>query len=280
MALFSLSRAAAGAVFGAMLAVQPHAAQALTLPPATSDVLCGTDGGNIAAPFACSSTYDRALVSLDPAPSLWASGDFPGSLARVQAGANARLSYSFAVLGGQAGDHVHLDITALLHWATQGSINAYAFTRVIVTTNLGEVTANICSYACGAGTGVTDFYGDLHVDALSGAINTVAMDVYATAAFSQDVNSASAYADPRISIDPLTANAGLYTLAFSDGIGNSVGQVPGVPEPAPWALMLAGLGCGGLQARRRRSPVLADPDTPTSHSARGSGSATGHRLTA
>ena len=149
---------------------------------------------------------------------------------------------------------MHLDITALLHWATQGSPNAYAFSRVIVTTNLGEVTANICSFLCGPGTGVTDFYGDLHVDALSGAIDTVEMDIVASPAFSQNANTVSALADPRISIDPSTPNAGAYSLLFSSGVGNAVGQPGAVPEPASWMLMLSGIGLAGLQLRRRAGP--------------------------
>ena len=130
------------------------------------------------------------------------------------------------------GDRVHLDITALLHWATQGSPNAYAFSRVIVT----------------------DFYGDLHVDALSGAIDTVEMDIVASPAFSQNANTASALADPRISIDPSTPNAGAYSLLFSSGVGNAVGQPGAVPEPASWMLMLSGIGLAGLQLRRRAGP--------------------------
>jgi hypothetical protein len=278
MSRIALARFALGTLLGGFLAPPPVMAQAL--PSATSDVLCGTSAGNIADPFACSSIYDRAQVLLDPAPSLWASGDYPGGLARVQAGANARLTYSFEVVGGQVGDPVHLDITTLLHWQTQGSPNAYAFSRVIVTTNLGEVTANICSFLCGSGTGVTDFYGDLHVDARSGGINTVAMDVYASAAFSQDANSASAFADPRISIDPLTLNAGNYALVFSGGVGNSVGQLPAVPEPSSWALLLLGLGGIQLGARRRgRATTPANRGKPTSHKAGIPGSGTALRFT-
>ena len=229
-------------------------AQAQTLPAATSSVLCTTNAGNVIDPIGCNTSNDRAQVSLSPAPALSASGDLPGGPAFIQAAANAQLSYSFAVLGGQAGDLVHLDITTLLHWATQGSSNSYAFTRVIVTTSLGEVTASICSLLCGSGTGVTDFYGDLHLDALSGAIDTVAMDVSASAAVSQNASSASAFADPRISISPANPNASNYTLIFSDGVGNAVSAVP---EPDAWILMLAGCAAVGWRARRRARQLAA-----------------------
>ena len=242
VAVFS---AAGGAVLGALAA--PQAARALALPGAVGEATCGVSGGaNIVDPVACVTSNDQASISLGPTPTLSASGDYPGYLAPVNAGAHAVLSYNFAVVGGQSGDRVHLDIKTILHWATQGSPNAYAFSRVIVTTNQGEVTANICSFLCGAGSGVTDFNGALHVDALSGAINTVYMDVYADAAFSQNANTASAFADPYIFIDHSTLNFDDYSLLFSPGVGNG-----GVPEPATWSFMLAGLGLAGARLRRR-----------------------------
>ena len=250
MSRFTILSFAAGASLSLLTAAP--AAHALDLPPAVSSVTCGAVGGNIVNPTSCVTPYDQAHVSLGPAPTVSASGDYPGALARVPAGANAQLTYYFAVLGGNSGDHVHLDIAALLHWETPGNNpNAYAFSRVIVTTSLGEVFANICTNSCGVGSGLTDFFGGLNVDAASGSINTVEMDVVANPGFSQDANSASAFADPMISIDLSTPNAGDYSLVFSDGVGNSVGATGGVPEPAAWALMVAGFGLAGLRLRRR-----------------------------
>ena len=222
-------------------------ARALALPDAVGTATCGVTGAqNIVDPVACAAAYDHASISLGPTPTLVASGDYPGGGAFLNASANAVLTYNFAVIGGQAGDRVHLDIATLLHAAFQGSPNSYVFSRVIVTTNLGEVTANICSLNCGAGTGVTDFKGALHVDAMSGMLNTVYMDVYATAAAGPNAGSANASADPIISIDHTTPNFGDYSLLFSHGVGNG-----GVPEPATWTLMLAGLGLAGARLRRR-----------------------------
>jgi hypothetical protein len=230
-------------------------AQAQALPAATSNALCGVYGSpNIVDPVSCVTSNDQAQVVFSPAPTLTASGDFPGGFAPVSASANAQLSYSFAVLGGTAGDRVHLDAAVLLHWATDGNSNDYAFSRVIVTTGLGEVTANICTLNCGAGTGVTDFNGTLYVDAVSGAINTVYMDVYANAAGGPNASFSHVLADPILSIDPLTSNAAAYRLVFSDGIGNSVAAVP---EPASWALMLAGIGALGFAVGRRRKVAIA-----------------------
>jgi len=228
---------------------------AQAVPAATSNALCGVYGSpNIVDPVSCVTSNDRAQIVFAPTPALSASGDFPGGFAPVNAGANAQLSYSFSVLGGTAGDRVHLDAAVLLHWATDGNSNDYAFSRVIVTTGLGEVTANICTFNCGAGTGVTDFNGTLHVDAVSGAINTVYMDVYANAAGGPNPSYSHVRADPVLSIDPLTSNAGAYRLVFSDGIGNSVATVP---EPANWALMLVGIGALGFAFGRRRKVAIA-----------------------
>ena len=68
---------------------------------------------------------------------------------------------------------------------------------------------------------------------------------------------ATLFADPLLTIDPVwaAANPG-YTLKFSVGIGNLAGPT-GVPEPASWALMVAGFGAVGTVARRRSRRAVA-----------------------
>lgn len=67
--------------------------------------------------------------------------------------------------------------------------------------------------------------------------------------------SASGSADPFIEIDPAFANAGEYTLEFSDGITAGAPSGPGgsmaVPEPASLAFCFTGLvGVGFLRRRK------------------------------
>lgn len=66
--------------------------------------------------------------------------------------------------------------------------------------------------------------------------------------------SSRAFADPYFNIDPdfLAANPG-FSLAFSPGVGNTLAPPGGaVPEPATWAMMIAGFGAVGSAMRSRR----------------------------
>jgi len=59
---------------------------------------------------------------------------------------------------------------------------------------------------------------------------------------------------PFIEIDPEFNISGLYSLAFSPGVGNSL---PAIPEPESYAMLLAGLGLMGAVARRRKKKLIA-----------------------
>jgi len=64
-------------------------------------------------------------------------------------------------------------------------------------------------------------------------------------------NSASAFIDPVITIDPVfAASHPGYSLVVSDGVGNSLTSA--VPEPAEWELITAGIALLSVRTRRRR----------------------------
>ena len=58
----------------------------------------------------------------------------------------------------------------------------------------------------------------------------------------------TAYVDPQITV--VGPNADLYSLYFSSGVGNTVGDVP---ELSTWAMMLLGFAGLGFTAYRRAS---------------------------
>jgi hypothetical protein len=72
-----------------------------------------------------------------------------------------------------------------------------------------------------------------------------------------------AWVDPYFSIDPDSANADLYQIALSPGVGNEpFAGLPslGVPEPSIWAMILLGFaGLGYASYRRARAGVAAIP---------------------
>jgi hypothetical protein len=96
---------------------------------------------------------------------------------------------------------------------------------------------------------------DVSFTMLTGALADV--ELYAQAATTQtspaQSSTATAYADPYITIDPvwLAAHPG-YSLSFSAGIVNAgPGSPAALPEPASWAMLLSGFGLVGVAMRRR-----------------------------
>ena len=66
--------------------------------------------------------------------------------------------------------------------------------------------------------------------------------------------TARAFADPYIYVDPAFPNAGMYSIVVSPGAANVPTTPPSVPEPATVCLLGTALGVFGLVRRVVSSP--------------------------
>jgi len=158
---------------------------------------------------------------------------------------HASETYYFAVIGPQNVD-VHLLING------GGHLDATGGGAVEVDENINNITN--FSQTCRSGSSQCgDFTYSQSVSITSDTAVYLSLAIFAIA----ENGSAGGFIDPMITIDPNFVDAGLYHLEFSDGITNGSPLSPGVPEPASWALMIAGFGLAGAALRRRRSAALA-----------------------
>ena len=227
-------------------------AAAAPLSDASTFVQCFADGNNSFHSTECSQggipgvpPSAFASATLSPVPSASVEVTAPPT-AVLGAGADSNVTYWFEVTGGNAGDAVPLLIgTSLSATSTPEST---ALARLIVRTSelaLPHVEEILCNpEACDE----TSFSDDLSIPARSGAAgDSVTLYVMVQAPATGASNeSANAYADPYIRVDPAFPDAGLYSVVVSDGVGN----VP-APEPArPWLVVTA---LAALVLGRRRS---------------------------
>jgi len=105
----------------------------------------------------------------------------------------------------------------------------------------------VCSDAT-CGTTASSFFVTLSTRARSGdAANTLSLQVSASTGDSLSAESASASADPFISIDPSFPTAALYSVLVSPGVGNAV------PEPTSAMLVSLGMLANAVFRRRNRA---------------------------
>ena len=253
-----LSRRGLGGVLCILAAqmVFPAMAQAVpVLPSASSIVDCtALDGAHVGGTTGCAVDNSTAAVTTAPFAALTASAAYDAG-APASASGFAVFTYSFAVLGGMLDTVVPVNIDFALQALvfSAGPSPAYAFAEILANTPLSSGYAVICSSGCIDSS--SNAAGTLHVDVYAGEVNnTITLEIEAMAGGYANIpaNSATAYADPRIYVDPTFANAGAYSIALSDGVGN--GMAAAVPEPSTTALMLGGMSLVGWAARRRRRP--------------------------
>jgi hypothetical protein len=145
-----------------------------------------------------------------------------------------------------------VDINTVLQ-AIPSSIGS-VFSEIGVSANT-SAGVTICNYGVGC-DGETGFTGTLQVNALSGAVNGVHLEIEVGGArgTATDFDGGTASVDPYIYVDPTFLNAGDYSIEVSPNIGN----ISAAPLPATaWLLGSALVGAGLFMRRYGKGPRLA-----------------------
>jgi hypothetical protein len=249
-----LGLAALGVAAACVLALPARAA----LPPAATFVECVADGTHSIDPVFCQEgsipgTPGFATASaFESSPFVTARATEPAN-GVLGSSATATLSYSFQVLGGNPGDLVPILIGTSLH--TESSPLSSAVATLTYRTTAVGIVPSILKVCSGPGSpldciGFEGFSGAVRTLARPGSVDDfLALTVTASAVASGSSGErALATADPFVFIDPQFADAGLYSIVVSDGVGN----VAAVPEPATHALFGSSLALLALVRFSRR----------------------------
>jgi len=235
-------------------------ATAATLPVASTFVQCFADGNNSFHSTECAQggipgvpPSAFASATLSPFPSVSIEVIAPPT-AVLGAGADANATYWFQVIGGNAGDPVPIKIDFGLSVFSTPESSALA--RLIIRTSVVpfHVEELVCNPQSCDETALSDV---LSIPARSGStLDSVTLYVMAQAPATRLSNeSARAFADPYIYVDPTFPNATLYNVVVSPGVANV--PVAQVPEPTPIMLWLAGaVPIAFRLLRRRQSSAL------------------------
>jgi hypothetical protein len=170
-------------------------------------------------------------------------------------GAQAEINYQFEILGP-----ADPSVPILISFSMQatGTGGNYASYAELITGNL-LLDTYLCSASatatnkCGPAT-TNNFFGTSYATTLSTDVPTDVSNSLDIVAGSDSGPGSTAFAslDPYIEIDPSFADAGDYTVVFSEGVSNG-SPLNAVPEPGSLALLLSAL-CGfGVIRRRERA---------------------------
>ena len=239
------------AVVGGAAAIPATAAP---LTAASTFVQCFADGNNSFHSTECTQggfigvpPSAFASASLSPLPSVSVEVTSPPA-AVLGAGADANATYWFQVTGGNVGDAVPIMVEFGLSVFSTAESSALA--RIIVRTSVVPFTVEevVCNpQECDEKT-LSDI---LSIPAKSGSTSD-SVTLYALAqspATRVSNETARAFADPRIFVDPSFPNASLYSIVLSPGVGNGNEPLAAAPEPA--ALWFVALLLGAMVLFRR-----------------------------
>lgn len=237
-----------------------------TTPPA--------DASSATTPPADASSATSAAADVDYSASASLFTGYLVELHAHSAAAYAALAPLLSTSGAIAGIHGRYSLAAsgqafgIVSAVTGGGDGVGDFT---LDASLQRGFGSTCDYSgyydtSGVGCGTAKTYDlDLNFAAGSTFTNGDPLSIYGTILLGSQVHAggfqydtpagtASAFIDPTITLNPLF-NSPLYAL----NIGNAVQPyTPGaVPEPAAWALLLAGFGAVGGMGRRTRLRTVA-----------------------
>jgi len=205
-------------------------------------------------------------TSLAPSILVRTDATTPDAAHQSSATSNITLQYFVAINGPRAGEAVPVNVTAqaLVGGSSTGNVTTN-FVSADIGFALNGPSGNLLFYSQGGGFTSND------------EVNLISGDLYVVNMFA-DLESivrgpgrvtAEAMIDPVFAIDPNFADAGLFSLAFSDGIANTAAE-GATPLPATLPLFGSVLGGGGLLCWRRKkkatkSAFKSTADADTTH---------------
>lgn len=240
-------------VYGLVVLAMAGGLGAVSTPAAANgpdgiQVSCSPDASNTASSCSGNGGGGAAAASVQIAPFvlLKASATNAGGFAN----ATAYLGWDFNIVGGSIGDIVDIAVTTKMTTSQTGtgSANAqFSWENPSVSNGITIcASSNPAATACFAGE--SDYSGTVHFDGTVGDLQHLQLSIAASGGFG---GSGSATADPFIQITGITDQSAIYTVETLGGVANALPG--GVPEPAAWAMMLAGFAGVGTVLRRRRA---------------------------